>query len=138
MSRHLIGLVPFALLAVAAGCSPDMVPATARPALSANAVEIFVKAPKKFEDHGFVFVEVAPSTNDFQADVYVDQLKETAASKGADGLLIAPIDEWKESKGHDSRYVYVGGFYKGKFYNFPVTTEKPRRMVGRAIYVIDR
>ena len=131
-----IALLSLALAAI--GCGPEMIPATPRPALGVEAVELYTKAPKKFEDHGIILTPAVDGINNFKADAYVDQLKTMAAAKGANGLLIAPVDEWKEYKGRDARYAYVGGYYKGVFYNFPYTTDKPASVGARAIFVIEK
>lgn len=127
-------LVPALLTA----CAPKAVPPTQRPAFDAAKVQIMDKAPSEFEDHGPVLSEpIVNPPKDFDATKYVEQLKAAAAAKGANAILIAPADVWKEYGPRDGRYIYVGAFYKGQFYNFPVTTEatkQPKRLAAHAIY----
>jgi hypothetical protein len=124
------------VMSVAGGCSPEVLAPKTHPALEAAKVEIIQSAPSKFEDHGLVFSSaINKKQQDFQADAYVDELKAAAGAKGANAILIEPNDKWNERKVRDERYLYIGGFYGKKFYNLPVTTEEPARLVARAIWV---
>lgn len=132
-------MVAGAMVVGGVGCGPQVEPATVRSPLAASEVTLFNKPPKEFENHGIVMSEPIESIPDgWKADEVVAQLKAAAGAKGANGILITPIDKWKEYETSDKRYVYVGAFYEGQFFAFPMTTEKPRRMGAIAIYVIEK
>lgn len=132
-------VLPAVLLGWMAGCAPKVETATVRSPLAASEVTLFSKPPKEFENHGIVMSEPIESIPDgWKADAVVAELKAAAGAKGANGILITPMDKWKEYETSDKRYVYVGAFYEGQFFAFPMTTEKPRRMGAIAIYVIEK
>ena len=119
------------------GCTPKAVPPTTqRAAITPAEVQLLTRPPLRSEDLGFIFSdEIASIPDGWTADPFIVQLKTQAAALGANTILIAPLDFWSEFKSRDDRYVYVGGFYNGKFFTFPVTSAKPRKMIARAIFV---
>lgn len=121
------------------GCAPEVRAPTNRPALNANEVELLNRVPRQFENHGLVLsAEIDAVPDGWKADAIVEQLKAAAGAKGANAILIRPIDGSREFSTTDMRYVYVGGFYQGNFYNFPVTRDRPRKMGAIAIFVLQR
>jgi hypothetical protein len=65
----------------------------------------------------------------FGADIVGDELKVQAAAKGANGVLL-----WMPGT---KDMAYVGGFYKGTYYNFPIQTMEngQRAAIGKAMWV---
>lgn len=121
------------LLIALPGCASKVVPSQGpRPATSANDVQIYQKAPKKYEALGPVKQVVTPDMRfDHRGDSTVgfDRLKGLAAEKGANGLLLITNDP--------SAGMQVTAGYRGSFYQVPMTKGEPRAVMGQAIYVLE-
>lgn len=137
--QSVAAVVGVSLVMGLSGCAPEVRAPTNRPALNANQVELLNSVPRQFENHGLVLsAEIDAVPDGWKADAIVEQLKAAAGAKGANAILIRPIDGSREFGTTDMRYVYVGGFYGGNFYNFPVTRDRPRKMGAIAIFVLQR
>ena len=126
----LAALAGFAL----AGCSSHtVVPSSgSRAPTNAADVKIYQKHPKKYERLGVVSIAVTPEVRfdeRGEANLGFDRLKQEAAKRGANGLLLPP----EGVEGSDA-LATVG--YHGKFYQVPLRS-KPRTAMGEAIYVLD-
>ena len=113
--------------------SPEVVPSSGpRTATSPEQVEIYTKAPDKYEELGPVTVTGAEGAKwDERGDATAgfDALKRKAADRGANGLLL------KLKEGEYEQLVLAG--YKGEYYPVPVKG-KPPTAVAQAIYVIEK
>ena len=115
------------------GCktAPEIVPSSGpRMPTSPESVKIYQKQPVRYERLGVVTLEVGPDTRwdaRGNSDRGFDRLRELAAQRGANGLLLV-VDRHE----HDGR-VLVG--YHDVFYQVPIRNE-PRTAVAEAIYVI--
>ena len=132
--RFRLMAVPIAALLLACGCSShEVVPSSGtRPPTRAADVKIYPKHPDKYERLGVVSVAVTPEVRfDERGDANLgfDRLKEQAAKRGANGLLLPP----EGVEGSDAMAT-VG--YHGTFYQVPLKS-KPRTAMAEAIYVIE-
>ena len=123
-----------ALSLLTCGCkSHEVVPSSGtRAPTRAEDVKIYAKHPDKYERLGVVSVAVTPEVRfDERGDANLgfDRLKQQAAAKGANGLLLPPDGV----EGSDAMAT-VG--YHGTFYQVPLRAQ-PRTAMAEAIYVIE-
>ena len=115
------------------GCktAPEIVPSSGpRMPTSPESVKLYQKQPLRYERLGVVSLPVGPDAKwdaRGNADRGFDRLKEMAAQRGANGLLLM-VDRPE----YDGR-VLVG--YHDEFYQVPMKNN-PRAAVAEAIYVI--
>jgi len=129
---HVVAVLA-ALVCSACSSSPEIVPSSGpRDATSPEQVEIYPKAPAKYEDLGPVTVTGAEgATWDHKGDATqgIEILKRKAAERGANGLLL------KLKEGEYEQLVLAG--YKGEYYQVPIKGKPPTAIV-EAIYVIEK
>jgi hypothetical protein len=122
-----------AMVLVAAGCAtkPEIVESSGpRPAAPPEQVKIYPRPPLRYERLGVVTV---PATRDTpwdargNADAGFDRLKEEAARRGANGLLLV-VDR-------PEYYGRVLAGYHDTFYEVPYRLKPEKAAVAEAIYV---
>ena len=129
-----IGWATAVMVLGVAGCQskPEIVPSSGpRMATSPESVKLYQKQPLRYERLGVVSLPLAPDAKwDAwgNADRGFDRLKELAAQRGANGLLLM-VDRPE----YDGR-VLVG--YHDEFYRVPYRNN-PRAAVAEAIYVLE-
>lgn len=136
MIRFILVLtIALTLASALIGCqsTPEVVPSSGpRQATSADAVKLYEKAPKRYEDLGIV--ETSQNIQygeNFSADPVIDQLKAEAAAKGANGLLIETTPDLGKN------VVSVGAYYHDDFIHFPVQTKPVRTAKAHAVYMLE-
>jgi len=133
LQMAVMALAAAAALGTAGGCGHTVVPATAnRPPTTKDQVEIYQDHPKRYEMLGIITLAASPQyTWDESGDANAgfDKLKEMAAAKGANGLLLA-----KDIGTYDLQAV---AGYHGKYYKLPATHD-PKGVAAAAIWVIDK
>src|SRR5687768_16022525 len=114
--KHVVVAVFAAFVVSACSSSPEVVPSSGpRSATSPEQVEIYTKAPDKYEVLGNVTVTGAEGAKwDERGDATegFEALKRKAAARGANGLLL------KVGEGDYDQLVLAG--YKGEYYQVPV------------------
>ena len=131
--KHVVVAVFAAFVVSACSSSPEVVPSSGpRSATSPEQVEIYAKAPDKYEVLGNVTVTGAEGAKwDERGDATegFEALKRKAAARGANGLLL------KVGEGDYDQLVLAG--YKGEYYQVPVKGNPPTAVV-EAIYVLEK
>jgi hypothetical protein len=125
--------LPLAALIIVLGCkSHEVVPSSGKRAPTrAQDVKIYQKHPQKYERLGVVSVPVTPEIRfdeKGEANLGFDRLKQQAAARGANGILLVLADGGNDAMGT------VG--YHGTFYQVPLRS-KPRTAMAEAIFVIE-
>jgi hypothetical protein len=120
-----------ALYLCAGGCASEVVPSTPHDPTSPAQVHIYQNAPdKKYEELGTIAVPVVGDVrwdDKGDADAGFDQLRQQAAARGANGILL-------DSDTIQAKDSVLAGDH-GHYYTVPLRTSPNRAAVAEAIYV---
>lgn len=130
-TTSLTRLTSLCLAAAVAGCASEVVPATYHAPSNPADVHIYEKAPKKYESLGEISIPVVGKW-DAQGDANngFDRLRQQAAARGANGILLDPDEVHAD-------YDVVAGD-RGTFYHVPMRDTPTRTAVAEAIYVLEK
>jgi hypothetical protein len=126
-----VSLPALCIVAFLAGCAskPQVLPAQSHAPLPPDQVKIYESVPSKYEDLGMLRLEMTAQYRWDElgdATAAIDEMKNQAAAKGANGLLLR--------NGAESN-VYANARYNGTYLQVPVRTGKPPAIFAQAIYV---
>ena len=124
------------LMALIAGCGPEVVPTTAHPPTSPDSVRILGAPPKKYEQMGTLMLEITPDLKwdeKAQANKAFDLLKAKAARQGANAIGL-----WTLPGVPDANRATAG--YNGTFHQVPVIVgpDGRRTAVAQALWVVEQ
>lgn len=128
-NQAVIVIVTLTCLLALAGCGPTVLPPTQHPPISAGAVNLYQKAPERYEVLSVMSVPVTPEmkwNEKGDSPAAFEALKTRAAAQGANGVLLT-------AQPGSFDVMAIAG-YHGTWYQVPVKRE-PKTLVAQAIFV---